>query len=205
MSEITIEPTAHAPSRKSPMRPGRQRTLTRSLYSARRTEALPRTAPSSFLQAFGENDDEMLTKATMLAAPIRLPALRLSQLLVGAFLILALAGFGFMLFEVHAMRTGLEATNAALARTNAQLERTNRGVAAMGQQLALTNRLLVGMRGQLGTTNGQLSVTNAKLSLTNAKLSLTNSKLSSTNAQLSATNVQLRAMAHKITHAKLLF
>ncbi len=126
----------------------------------------------------------MLTKATMLAAPIRLPALRLSQLVVGAFLILALAGFGFMLFEVHAMRTGLEATNAALARTNAQLERTNRGVTAMGQQLALTNRLLVGMRGQLDTTNRKLSATNGKLS---------------------ATNAQLRAMANKITHAKLLF
>jgi septal ring factor EnvC (AmiA/AmiB activator) len=126
----------------------------------------------------------MLTKATTLSAPLQLPALRLSQLVVGAFLVLALAGFGFMLLEVHAMRTGLDSTNAALARTNAQLERTNRGVAAMGLELAATNRLLAGMRGQLGTTNARLS---------------------STNAQLSATNVQLRAMAGKITHAKLLF
>jgi septal ring factor EnvC (AmiA/AmiB activator) len=126
----------------------------------------------------------MLTKADMPAAPPRLSTLRLSQLIAGVFLVLALAGFGFLLLEVRAMRTGLESTNAALARTNVQLERTNRGVAAMGRQLAATNRLLTEVRGQLGTTNAKLSTTNAKLA---------------------ATNVQIRAMARRITRAKLLF
>ena len=96
-------------------------------------------------------------KAHALSAPYRVPAGVVRQVALALIAALALAAGTFMLLEIHAMRIGLESTNAALGQTNEQLRRTTRDTAAMSLELATTNRLLRGMRGQLDTTNGRLA------------------------------------------------
>lgn len=92
--------------------------------------------------------------------------------------------------------------------------------------LAETNRLLYGMNARLGVTNGMLRTTNVRLEGMDARLARANAELSDmpgdlhnmasaltqTDRQLRTTIQtllsmagQIRAMAQKITHAKLLF